>query len=60
MIRMKVDILESETTERINFVGVNFKENVSLSQRYSDYLKQVLRVDILSISTIPVEPPVAI
>ena len=44
---MKIDIIESESTERINFVGVNFKENVSLSQRYTDYLKQVSRVDIV-------------
>jgi len=42
---MKIDIIESESTERINFVGVNFKENVSLSQRYTDYLKQSTETD---------------
>ena len=34
------NLQDKEKTQEINFVGVNFKENISLSKRYEDYLIQ--------------------
>ena len=41
-MRIKLgNLQDQEKTEEINFVGVNFKENISLSKRYEDYLMKV-------------------
>ena len=39
------NLQDKEKTQEINFVGVNFKENISLSKRYEDYLIQA-RINI--------------
>ena len=42
-MREKLNFLEEALTTELNFVGVNFKKNSSLANRYQDYLTQVGR-----------------